>query len=123
MHGIDVTQSGGTGLYDRLNSRWHERALQLFMLIVLGHWAEHLAQAVQIYALGWPRPQAGGVLGLWYPWLVGSEVLHYGYAVNNGNGFTIDRENPKYVFRGEEKPAELARLLLQALDELKALTR
>jgi hypothetical protein len=51
------------------------------MLIVLGHWAEHLAQAVQIYALGWPRPQAGGVLGLWYPWMVGSEVLHYGYAV------------------------------------------
>ena len=81
VHGIDVTQAGGTGLYDRLNSRWHERALQLFMLIVLGHWAEHLAQAVQIYALGWPRPQAGGVIGLWYPWMVGSEVLHYGYAV------------------------------------------
>ena len=81
VHGIDVTQAGGTGLHDKLNSRWHERALQLFMLIVLGHWAEHLAQAIQIYALGWPRPQAGGVLGLWYPWMVGSEVLHYGYAV------------------------------------------
>lgn len=81
VHGIGVTQAGGTGLHDRLNSRWHERALQLFMLVVLGHWAEHLAQAVQIYALGWPRPQAGGVLGLWYPWMVGSEVLHYGYAV------------------------------------------
>ena len=81
VHGIGVTQSGGTGLHDRLNSRWHERALQFFMLVVLGHWAEHLAQAVQIYALGWPRPQAGGILGLWYPWLVGSEVLHYGYAV------------------------------------------
>ena len=82
VHGIGVTQSGGTtGLHDKLNSRWHERALQFFMLIVLGHWAEHLTQAVQIYALGWPRPQAGGVLGLWYPWLVGSELLHYGYAV------------------------------------------
>ena len=81
VHGVGVTHPGGTGLHDRLNSRWHERALQLFMLIVLGHWAEHLAQAVQIYALGWPRPQAGGVLGLWYPWMVGSEVLHYGYAV------------------------------------------
>ena len=81
VHGIGVTHSGGTSLHDRLNSRWHERALQLFMLVVLGHWAEHLAQAVQIYWLGWPRPQAGGVLGLWYPWLVGSEVLHYGYAV------------------------------------------
>ncbi|MFL6256928.1 MAG: hypothetical protein ACJ74T_18120 [Pyrinomonadaceae bacterium] len=81
VHSIDVTRADGTGLHDKLNSRWHERALQLFMLVVLGHWAEHLAQAVQIYALGWPRPQAGGVLGLWYPWLVGSEVLHYGYAV------------------------------------------
>ena len=81
VHAVGVTQTGGTGLHDKLNSRWHERALQLFMLVVLGHWAEHLAQAVQIYALGWPRPQANGVLGLWYPWLVGSEVLHYGYAV------------------------------------------
>jgi hypothetical protein len=81
VHGIGVTHPGGTSLHDKLNSRWHERALQFFMLIVLGHWAEHLAQAIQIYALGWPRPQAGGVLGLWYPWLVGSEALHYGYAV------------------------------------------
>ena len=35
----------------------HERALQIFMLIVLAHWAEHLAQAAQIYFLGWPRPR------------------------------------------------------------------
>lgn len=69
------------GLYDKLNSQWHKRALQFFMLIVLAHWAEHLTQAVQIYALGWPRPQANGVLGLWYPWLVSSELLHYAYAV------------------------------------------
>jgi hypothetical protein len=68
-------------LYQKLNTVWHKRALNLFMLIVLGHWAEHLAQAYQIYVLGWPRPQAGGVLGLFYPWLVSSEVLHYGYAV------------------------------------------
>ena len=81
VRGVGVTHEGGTSFHDKLNSRWHERALQLFMLVVLGHWAEHLAQAVQIYWLGWPRPQAGGILGLWYPWLVGSEVLHYGYAV------------------------------------------
>jgi len=42
---------------------------------------EHLAQAVQIWVLHWPRPKAGGVLGLWFPWLVTSEVLHYGYAL------------------------------------------
>jgi hypothetical protein len=66
---------------ERLNSTWHERALQLFLVVVLGHWAEHLAQAFQIYALGWPVPQSRGVLGYWYPWLVKSEVLHYGYAL------------------------------------------
>jgi hypothetical protein len=70
-----------SSLHDRLNSEWHKRSLQLFMVIVLAHWAEHLVQAVQIYMLGWPRPQAGGVLGLWFPFLVSSEILHYGYAI------------------------------------------
>jgi len=51
------------------------------MIVVLAHWAEHFAQAAQIYIMGWPRPQANGVVGLWYPWLIKSEVLHYGYAV------------------------------------------
>src|SRR5690606_12307099 len=70
-----------TTLIERLNTVGHERGLQIFMAIVLAHWAEHLAQAFQIYVLGWPRPQAGGVLGLFFPWLVSSEVLHYGYAL------------------------------------------
>ena len=48
---------------------------------MLAHWAEHLAQAVQIYLMGWPRPKAGGFLGLFFPWLVSSEALHYGYAL------------------------------------------
>lgn len=67
--------------FEKLNATWHKRSLHIFMVIVLGHWAEHLAQAVQIYILGWPRPQAGGFLGLFFPWLVSSEVLHYGYAL------------------------------------------
>ena len=71
----------GTSLHSRLNSEWHKPSLQLFTIVVLAHWAEHLAQAVQIYLLGWPRPQAGGVLGLWFPFLVSSEILHYGYAI------------------------------------------
>jgi len=74
-------ETPGNGIFSKLNAQWHERALQIFMVIVLGHWAEHLAQAVQIYFLDWPRPKAGGVLGLWFPWLVSSEVLHYGYAL------------------------------------------
>jgi len=68
-------------LYDKLNTTWHERALQVFMFIVLAHWAEHLVQAYQVYVMHWPRPMANGLLGLWYPWLVKSEVLHYSYAL------------------------------------------
>jgi hypothetical protein len=66
---------------ERINGRYHELALRLFMVIVLAHWAEHLVQAVQIYALGWPVPEARGLLGLYYPWLISSETLHYGYAL------------------------------------------
>lgn len=65
----------------KLNNSWHKLALQSFMVVVLAHWAEHLAQAFQIYVLGWPVPSARGVLGLWFPWLVASETLHYGYAL------------------------------------------
>ena len=71
----------GTSFHEKLNSVWHERGLQLFMAIVLAHWAEHLVQAYQVYVMAWPRTKAGGVLGLWYPWLVQSETLHYGYAI------------------------------------------
>jgi hypothetical protein len=64
-----------------LNGPRHELALQLFLFIVLAHWAEHLFQAVQIYMLGWPVPEARGFLGYFYPWLIQSETLHYGYAL------------------------------------------
>ena len=67
--------------HEKLNSVWHRRALYLFTFVVLAHWGEHLTQAYQIYVMGWPRPQAGGFLGLFFPWLVSSEVLHYGYAI------------------------------------------
>jgi len=68
-------------LLQKLNAEWHKPALQIFTAIVLAHWAEHLAQTVQIYVLGWPVPESRGVLGLWYPWLVKSEALHYAYAI------------------------------------------
>ncbi|MEH1101389.1 hypothetical protein V6V16_19720 [Micromonospora sp. CPCC 205561] len=61
------------------------------MLIVLAHWAEHLVQAYQIWGLGWPRPEARGVLGMPFPWLVSSEWLHYGYAVVMLAGFWMLR--------------------------------
>jgi hypothetical protein len=68
-------------MIERLHGRYHRVALSLFMLIVIAHWAEHLAQAFQIWVLGWPVPRSRGALGLAFPWLVTSEWLHYGYAL------------------------------------------
>lgn len=64
-----------------LNGTHHRAALNVFMVIVVAHWAEHIVQAVQIWGLGWARPEARGVLGVPFPWLVSSEWLHYGYAL------------------------------------------
>ena len=64
-----------------LNGRYHRAALNVFLAVVVAHWAEHLVQAYQIWVLGRPRPAARGVLGQVFPWLVTSEWLHYGYAV------------------------------------------
>ncbi|MEU7455916.1 hypothetical protein [Streptosporangium roseum] len=50
-------------------------------MIVIAHWAEHVSQAIQLYVLGWPLPEARGVLGVPFPWLVKSEWMHYGYAL------------------------------------------
>lgn len=68
-------------LSERLNTRWHERALQIFMVIVLFHWVEHIVQAYQVWVLHWPRPMAMGLLGMYYPWLMRTETLHYSFAV------------------------------------------
>jgi hypothetical protein len=65
----------------RINGPRHSLALQVFLVIVLAHWAEHLLQAAQIYALGWPVPEARGALGYFFPWLISSELLHYAYAI------------------------------------------
>lgn len=64
----------------QINSSRHELALRLYMVVVLAHWAEHLAQAFQIYFLHWPISESRGLLGLPFPWLVKSESLHYFYA-------------------------------------------
>ncbi|MFW6096999.1 MAG: hypothetical protein ACOC9Z_02935 [Chloroflexota bacterium] len=64
---------------DRINKDWHEPALWLYMVVVFGHWLEHIIQAYQVFILGWARPDAGGVLGLWFPALASSELLHFAY--------------------------------------------
>lgn len=96
-------------LYDKLNSRWHRPALLIFMVVVLGHWAEHIAQAWQIYVLGWPAHHAGGFLGLYYPWLVHSEVLHYSYALIMLIGIWVLRKG----FTGASRKWWTAALVIQ----------
>jgi len=77
----EALQSNSSSFVERVNGPHHELALRTFMVIVLAHWAEHLFQAFQIYVLGWPVPEARGLLGQFYPWLIKSETLHYGYAL------------------------------------------
>jgi len=81
IHAVVYPSSQPASFIDRLNGEWHEMALRAFMVIVLAHWAEHLTQAFQIYALGWPVPESRGVLGQFFPWVIKSESLHYGYAL------------------------------------------
>jgi len=68
-------------LISKLNGSWHEYAVWGFMAIASAHVAEHVVQTVQIFALGWARPEARGLFGQWFPWLVTSETLHYFYAI------------------------------------------
>lgn len=74
-------QSSRTGLLRELNTTWHERALWVYAAIVLAHWLEHLVQGYQIWVLGMARPDSLGALGAVAPWLVQSELMHFGYAV------------------------------------------
>ena len=80
-HGFGIARARAASLSERLNSRWHKLALQIFMAIVLVHWVEHIVQAYQAFVLRWPRPMSMGFLGMYYPWLMKTEVLHYSFAL------------------------------------------
>ncbi|HET9140810.1 hypothetical protein [Actinophytocola sp.] len=97
MTTVEDRADGAATLRDWLNGRGHKVALNVFMLIVIAHWVEHITQAVQIYALDWPRPKAKGALGLAFPWLVTSEWLHYGFAIVMLIGLIVLR--PAFVGR------------------------
>lgn len=88
---IDLVEGRQTWM-EKINGPWHKYSLWVYTAIVLAHWAEHLAQATQIYLLGWPIPESRGVVGLWFPWVVKSEALHYGYALIMLIGFWILRK-------------------------------
>jgi hypothetical protein len=82
-----------------LNGPGHARALVVFLALVCAHMLEHVAQAIQVYALGWPRDQALGLLGLVWPWLVQSEWLHFTDVLLTLVGLLILRSG----FRGEAR--------------------
>lgn len=97
------------GFLEKLNGPWHERALWIYLLIVVLHWVEHLFQAAQIWILGMPRPEALGALGYVFPWLVKSEVMHFGYAVLMFAGLVLLRPG----FRGAARGWWTASLVIQ----------
>jgi hypothetical protein len=87
------------------------------MLVVVAHWAEHLVQAYQIWGLGWARPQARGVLGQWFPWLIQQEWLHYGYALVMLVGLWVLRPG----FTGQARKWWTAALVIQVWHHLEHL--
>ena len=94
---------------EKLNGPWHERALWVYLVIVIVHWVEHLFQAAQIWILNMPRPEALGALGYLFPWLVKSEVMHFTYAVLMFVGLVLLRPG----FRGTAKAWWTASLAIQ----------
>lgn len=62
-----------------LSPQRYTQVLWIYMVIVFGHWVEHLAQIYQIYAMGWMPAKAGGFLGYLFPAINSSEVLHFTY--------------------------------------------
>jgi hypothetical protein len=55
--------------------------MTFFMSVVMAHFIEHLIQIYQLKILGWDRSESLGLLGVWHPWLIHSEWLHYGLAL------------------------------------------
>jgi hypothetical protein len=76
---LAVGQQKVRDLLRRLNGPFHAPALWIYMLVVVAHWLEHVLQIYQIYGLGWAPANAGGILGVIYPGLVESEILHFVY--------------------------------------------
>ncbi|MEU4620122.1 hypothetical protein AB0G04_09070 [Actinoplanes sp. NPDC023801] len=100
-----------------MNTDRHRLFLGLFLFVVVAHWAEHITQAVQVYALGWPAPRANGALGMAVPWLVTSEWMHYGYAVVMLAGLILLRTG----FTGRARTWWTASLWIQAWHHLEHL--
>lgn len=104
-----TTNPTQASLVERLNGSAHRLALNVFLFVVLAHWAEHLVQAAQIWLFDMARPKARGVLGMPFPWLVTEEWLHYGYAIVMLVGFIVLRHG----FVGRARAWWTAALVIQ----------
>jgi hypothetical protein len=62
-----------------LTDTMHSLLLTLYMIAVIFHFFEHVLQICQAFVLHWARADSGGLLGLWAPQLLASELLHFGY--------------------------------------------
>jgi hypothetical protein len=91
MDSVKAIPRRSTGVLATLNGRRHQQALILFTVAVLVHYVEHLGQGVEIWGLGWKTADSGGVIGLAFPWLVTSEVMHYSFALFMIIGFFLLR--------------------------------
>jgi hypothetical protein len=78
---VDPLVSAYQGLVRILNGKWYKPAMIIFMTVTFFHLSEHLAQVFQLWILGWKRPECLGLIGLWQPWLMKTEWLHYGHAL------------------------------------------
>ena len=74
------------------NADGHAIYLKIFVAIMVAHWLEHIVQAYQVYVMGYQRHHALVLLGQFYPWLVHSEWMHFGYAVLTWLGLVILRD-------------------------------
>jgi|SRR5579872_420472 len=75
------------------NPKMSRIALKSFVIVMIAHWVEHGVQAYQVYVLGFEPHHALGLLGQFYPWLVHSEWLHFGYAVLTWLGLIFLRDS------------------------------
>jgi len=97
-------------MFEVINSQKHQQALWIYMVIVFGHWMEHVLQVFQVYVLGWVPAKAGGLLGLWFPVLAQSEVLHFVYNFSLLAGIVCLR----YGFTGRSRIWWNVALVIQA---------
>jgi hypothetical protein len=79
VHSAKATAQPKSDWRAKLNGYIHARLLWVFMLIIVAHWMEHVLQIFQIYGLGWAPNDAGGLLGVIFPQLIESEILHFVY--------------------------------------------